>query len=111
MSGLGGMDEERRGAGRCERRRELARDVSRFSDTGDDHASAAIENQLYRADKRFRQSLRQSRDRARFGIEYFTGERKRAFCIDNAIDGGLHGSGLHRAKVYAPCYRIAAIPQ
>ena len=58
------MHEERRRAGRGERGGELAPDVARLADAADDHAPAAVQDQLDRVDEGVAQPRRQRGDRA-----------------------------------------------
>ncbi len=46
MAGLGGMNEERRGAGRGKGRGDLAADMARLAEPGDDQPSLGIADQL-----------------------------------------------------------------
>src|SRR5678815_1438245 len=103
VPGFGRMYEERGRARRCERRRELPRNVPGLADAGYDDASLAAKHQLECRDEWRAEPLPERRDRARFGIEHVAGERNSALCVDGSdwgvarVDAHVRLGG-HRAK-------------
>ena len=95
---LGGMHEERGRAGRGERRGELARDVARLADAGDDDAAAAVvaarrTASTNDAPRRAGQRV----DRARLGGEHVAGERERARASTRRAERGGRGRVIVRS--------------
>jgi len=102
------MHEEGRGSGRRERGSELAADVTRFSDSGDDNAATTVEDQVDRGYERRADARLQCGDRLCFGGQHIEGERQRA----RRVDGKPHRpilwvvSCVHRASIVYPSQSI-----
>jgi len=92
VSGLGRVHEKRRRARRSKRRRELACDVARFTDPGNDDAPAAMQDQLHRVDEWRREPRGERRDCARLGRHHLAGEVQGTRRID--VARGVAGRGL-----------------
>ena len=103
VAGVAGMHEKRRRAGRGQRRRDLAPDVTRLADAGHDHAAARGANRIDGGDEARPQSVahrrRQRAEPVAFGIE-------RAQCrSDEAVRLALARPRVGRAPLCACAHR------
>ena len=94
------MHEERRCAGRRQRRRDLARDVPGLANAGHDDAPAAVEQRPGGSEKRCAEALGKRGDRGSFGGEHVAAERKRALRLDAACGGRSSGDRCGHAGKY-----------
>ena len=92
VAGLGRMDEERRRAGRGERRRDLAADVAALAHAHDDDPAAAGEHRLHRGDEAFALARLQARAaRAPRCRSVLRASASTRLCIEGGR--GWHGGG------------------
>jgi len=110
VRGFRRVDEE----GGCSRGRErggeLARDVARLADAGDDDATAAVEDQRDGGNERRVEARRNGGDRARLGGEHVAGQCERACRVDAGSGDGLGQGGAHAAQYNrgSPRFRVSA---
>jgi len=84
VAGLAGVNEERRRAGRGERRRDLAADMTALAHAHDDDPAAAREQGLHRGDEGLALARLESLDGTRLDVERGARELQRA----HRVEGG-----------------------
>jgi hypothetical protein len=85
VAGFGRVDEHRRCAGRCQRRRNLAADVTALAHAHHDDAPAARKHRLHRIREAVALARLQSDQRVGLDVERCTRQFERAFRIESEV--------------------------